>query len=120
MTMRPTYSRVSSGKGGVMTSLNGMSSRAAFTAALPSLPAGWTVGYHHDRQEFVLHVAEHHRFIIRWRNTRPEGWVIYEGRPTKIFLNGSWDMTSARKKYVPDTFTDLVSAAMFVHLKAGV
>lgn len=97
-----------------------LDSRVELTRELPKLPPGWKVGYADGKSEFVLPLGEHYRLCVRYRNTKPKGWVVFVGYPTKAFLNGTWDTVCARRKLLTQSFPTATAAAVAAQLHEGV
>lgn len=94
--------------------------RKDLEAQLKHMPPRWRVGYGDGRNEYVLTISEHYRLFVRYRNTKPKGWVVFVGYPTKAFINGTWDTVCARRKLLTQSFQTATAAAVAAQLHEGV
>ena len=101
--------------------LSGLGSRKEFNEALPHLPPGWRVAPNYDRFEFRFNsVRDGYQYVIRWRRTKPEGWVCFEVKLATANVPGLRTPLPVRRKFLPQSFPTPVAAAMAIHLAGGV
>ncbi len=98
----------------------GLDNKAAFEAALTYLPFGWRVAQGSDRLEFRFNsVHKGQYYVIRWRRTKPEGWVCFHARGV-INVRGQPFGLPRERKMLPGSFSSPVAAAAAIHLAGGV
>lgn len=92
-------------------------SKADYIRHTQYMPPGWRVRQGKDRFEF--HWQWHGRwFMIRWRDTKPKGWVCFELVATEVRLSGKLRDMPQAKKLLAISFPTPEVAAVAVHLKS--
>lgn len=99
----------------------GLGTKKEFADALNYLPPGWYVGENDDRFEFRFNsVRKGYQYVIRWRRTKPEGWVCFEVKSSAVHVPGIRNPLPVRRKFLPQSFPTPVAAAVAIHLNGGV